>query len=301
MTDIKLHETASEILLRQLINKKYPNYLSTIITSDTEKSSVKNVLKELTEVLKWEKNCKEIVIDQDVFYEGLVNEIYAYYHKAFLQKKNIDFMIQNIDYEFTWMYVTQYYYLFFIACTLGRMNNYFVIYLDQHIAEKISEVATIHQDQLSQINGSATYFLKIEKYDEQDAKLKIIITSTRDQHKSTWQSVKKFIGDYKPLCSNQDIGLEKQIIENINQLFKRNNFIFSESRNYYNYRFEPAYDNSNYKLIPNEYYNNKEKMWKYLIDLDVQSIDIKNSSKILVCISEYLFSLIDKLMNRITD
>jgi len=301
MENVDLYETGHEIFLKQMINKNYPKHLKNIFLSEEDIKSVKTVLTELTSILKWEKNEKIILVDEDTFYTNLAHEVYAYYYKALNQKKSIESMKNMNNYDFTWLYVTQYYYLFFTSCALSRLNNYFVIYLEDDLAAKISNVATTYDGDIKKINGSGTYFIKTDKYTEENNKVKITIISTRDQHVSSLKTLKSFAKKYKQNCVSNSRGLEFAIMKNVNLLLDKKSFNFSNARNYYNYRFETAFQNNNMKLFPDHYSSNDELLWDYFINLDVNSVDIFNSSESLVCVSEYLYQLLYLSIEKMID
>lgn len=40
-------------------------------------------------------------------------------------------------------------------------------------------------------------------------------------------------------------------------------------------------------------------MWDYLINIDICNIKIENSSQLLVCVSEYSYQLLDKIIEKV--
>lgn len=292
--NIQIYETGYNIFLNQLKNRDFPLYLSNTIDSEDEHKSVKEMLKEVREVIKWESSEKKILMDKSSYLTALSNEVYAYYHKSILQKKNVDFMTTEKKCDFTWMYTTQYYNFYYIACTLSRLNSYFVIYLEDDLAKEISSVATTVKNETLQINGASSYYIKVKEISGEV--VEVTITKTRDQHKSTMKTLQSFLNKYKSSCRTDSDGIEFQLINKISQITNKQDFSFSTARNYYNYRFETAFSNSNNDIIDDSYYDDKEKMWSHLIDLDVSCLNIFNSSESLVCVTEYLYEILYKSM-----
>lgn len=300
MDYIKIHEGACDLLISKLKNKNYSAHLKEIILNPEDNISVKKALKEMKDVKEWTSGEKKILIEADVLYKSIVNEVYAYYHKAFLQRNVIEDMRKNKNVEFTWMHVTQYYYFFYIACVVGRLNDKFIVYLDESVANEISSVASSYAKEAVSIKANGTYALTITKYDEDKRFVEVVIKTTKNQHQSTWGSARDFFREYKRGANSSNLGLEKNILEKIYKLFNVNCTVFSESRNYYNYRYETAYCDLRSELVGEEYYENKENMWEYLINLDVNLINKNNCSTAMVCISEYLYLLLEIIMDKFT-
>lgn len=300
MSDVKILETAYEILQKKVIKENYPKYMSEVFSGNTdEKHSVKSILKEATQVIEWKKDKKIILVDKEEYYKHLLNEVYAFYFRAQTQKHNIDEMLNSQKFDFTWKFVTQYYFFYFISCALSRINNYFVIYLEDDLAKQISQTLTLYAKEPIQINGNATFFLKAENYREEEGKVKITLNQTRDQHKSSSQALRAFFKTHKGNCVQDNLGLEHNLVSKIYELLTSNSFSFSRARNYYNYRFEHAFNNSNKELVSKNFYDNNELMWEYLININIGNIQIENSSQLLVCVSEYSYQLLDKIIEKI--
>ena len=300
MSDINILETAYEILQRKVINDNYPKYMSEVFSDNMEeKHSVKFILKELTEVIEWKQDKKIILVDEEEYYKHLLNEVYAFYFRAQTQKKNIDEMLNSQKFDFTWKFVTQYYFFYFISCALSRINNNFVIYLEDDLAKQISETLTVYAGEASKINGNATFFLKAEKYKKEEGKVKITLQQTRDQHKSSSKALTAFFKTHKGNCVKDNLGLELNLVSKIYELLNSNSFSFSGARKYNNYRFEHALNNSNQELISKDFYDNIDLMWDYLINIDICNIKIENSSQLLVCVSEYSYQLLDKIIEKV--
>lgn len=298
MENLKIIETGYEIFISRIQNRKYPHYLKNL-QDISNPYSVKKSLTTLSEVIKWDSNDIEILVDSDNIYQSLANEVYAYYTKSKIQKKNLIIMEGNNEIDFTWMYTTQYYFFYYIACVMNRLNNYFVIYLEDSLAKEFSSIATDVNGEIVNIAGNSTYFIKIEPYREQVNKVKVIIKKSKNQHQSTWDAYKSFLKEYKSGCQDKDGGIEKNIIINICKYMNKRAHIFSESRNYYNYRFETVFEDQTNRLWPETFYLNSDEMWTYLYELcEIESIEVETSSHALKCISEYFYIILERLITK---
>lgn len=267
--------------------------------------NTKSALKELKEVVCWNKHEKVFIIDRTTFLQGVSSEIIGLQKRVLKQLVNLKSLRRDCDY--TWRFVTEYYLSFFMIITLSRLNGEYSTFIYKDEAEKISDIASAYMGEALRLN-EGQYIVKVLNIDYDRDEVKIELRYNKDTHATAWEIFKRFLKQYRALSGKIDT-IEDNAIATLQDFFEERSNILSTTRNDLNYKYARGFDDKHFiNLYENlNWDNNEELMVSELLKLK-RPTNIEDSVKSIVIINSILFYLLqniygefDKRMEFISD
>jgi hypothetical protein len=282
---------------KKFSEKKLELFLDIEITANDFKDfNTKMAIKELNQVIQWDKSRKVIKIDRATFLKGIAVEILAFKERINKQVENTKHIHEECDY--TWAFVTEYYLSFFTITTLGRMNGEFSTYFYEEEAKEISEIATSYNVEGTPLKlNNGQYKIRVLSIDYDADEIEIELQFSKDTHATAWNIFSKFIKDYRELSGKKDT-IEDNVVATIETYLSEGANIFSTLRNSLNYKYDKGFHKvDEINLYEKINWDSKDhEVQKAVLKLKKTSND-DDSIKDIAVFNRLLMFLVDKLFN----
>lgn len=240
------------------------------------------------------KNEIIIEIPKDDFYKSIVCEIELYHNKSVIQLYNF---IKSSQQSSSWIYVTQYYLLFFCATTLFRFLNCGFTFLNSKNTQKLERFAIAAHSNPIKLNVG-NYYFSISGVNEYNNLIIKLVHKSENLHKHTWLQLEKSLRSFS-LTSRDD---EKIVLSELLSISNKFGYEFhSNLRNKLNYQGESGILDFTKELsfvkINTISDNYSRRLLKYNGDNSVNS-QILGSTFILLYILNLNLKLYDEYKNR---
>lgn len=220
-------------------------------------------------------NVKKINTNEYIFYfnnkddilKGILGDIFLFYIKTILQKKDFELIFNDNKISPNWNIVTYYYKAFYASSLLLRLCFRGNLFLDLEYKKCLEYIVTIHTGEVIKLDSN--YFYYIEPID--DLYQLRIEKSQHNTHETVWEKMNILLQQILLLSnSNSDEQAFLHSCLDINQ--KLGNKFPSQLRNRVNY--QPLYG---LKAVDKELYSITENgNWvKEILSFDVK--DVKNN------------------------
>ena len=231
-------------------------------------------------------------LDSDKFYKAIACELELFHAKSHLQKMNLNCLI-NVDP--TWKFVSVYYYAFYSATTLLRINRTGIVFLDKKTAKRFGNIATSLIGNLTQI-AEGGYVFTSESVSATQTKIILTKDNTRT-HQKVWSLTSDFLKYYLSLSNSKND--EYTILTQVISIMSNNNSgLLSIARNRINYQGPSVIDG----ITDNIYSDisslklDDENLFKQLLGFKV---DIKLSNYELERFTYAYASLLGNISNKL--
>lgn len=235
------------------------------------------------------KNEISLEYDKSTVLKAIIGDVELYRAKALLQRENI--YKSNGALSACWDYVTTYYFSFYSATLLTRINQTGFIFLNSEKSRYLSDLVTELSSELVSVTAG-NYSFKLNEVSVNVLRI-TLKKSNKKPHDSLWQTTSEILNEIRNLDSAENY--EKLIYDFLSNFqFKTN--LHSELRNLINYR--PLYV---LKSLQQDIYNINlidkadDQLLKLILSLRFKSDDELMKQKISIVTGEFIFRLCESL------